>query len=53
MTDAARGGGGLGQALMLLPPGREPSDPMPGPLQRSLLRTVVVIGGTAVGLTIT
>ena len=49
MTDAARGGGGLGQALMLVPPEREPSHPTPGPLRRALFRSVVVISGTALG----
>jgi hypothetical protein len=36
---------------MLAPREREPSHPTPGPLRHSLLGSVLVIGGTTIGLT--
>ena len=38
---------------MLAPSEREPSHSVPGPLRRSLAGSILVIGATAIGLTIT
>ena len=38
---------------MLVAPDRKPLHPTPGPLRHSLAGSVLVIGGTAIGLTIT
>jgi hypothetical protein len=45
----ARGRGRLG-TLMLTPPERQPSRPVPLPLRHSLLGSVAVIVGTAFGI---
>ena len=38
---------------MLSPPERAPSHPVPGPLRRTLLGSVLVLGAMTIGLVIT